>query len=70
MSGSNVNPNKVPVFFKHKEQKHAEKSRHKEYRSGDFYLYLIECVCGDVSDGWTPQECEEQFKKHLKKEGK
>lgn len=45
-----------------------EKQRFKTYEQGDFYLYKIICICGKECGGWTPQEAEEDFAKHLKEQ--
>ena len=46
-------------------KKHYEVRRYKTYEPGDFYLYRIQCSCGKEFGGWTPQEAEEEFEKHL-----
>jgi len=49
-----------------KTKKHKVLIRYKTYEPGDFYLYRIKCGCGKEVGGWSPNDAEEAFQKHLK----
>lgn len=45
-------------------EEHKEVKRYKYMHSGDCYLYVVECSCGEKPGGWTPEEADESWEKH------
>ena len=46
--------------------KHKIQGKTYEYRQfDDSTLYRIYCSCGKQCGGWTPQQAEDKFKKHI-----
>lgn len=48
------------------EKEHKFINKTQEYRQfDDCVLYRIHCSCGVECGGWTPQDVEESYKKHI-----
>ena len=45
--------------------KHKQINLRHSMHSGDCYLYECDCTCGKKFGGWSPDEADKEFMKHV-----
>ena len=48
-----------------KKQKHCITAKKKYYVKGDCTSYLLKCKCGKTFTGWSINEVEKEYKRHI-----